>query len=385
MSQRRREAKVNIAIVGLGFGSAFPAIYEDHPDVGIVGICDSNTDLLNEVGDRFGVDRRHTDVEEVLASCKYNAVQVVTPVLTHADLALQVLASGKHCACAVPMGTTLEELHAIVDAERDAGLVYMMMETAVYTHHFLYAKELHERGEFGRIQFLRAAYYQDMVGWPDYWRDLPPMHYATHAVAPLLAIANTSAKSVHCFGSGTIEDRVGPNSDSPFPVETAIYRLDTDRDMAMEITRSLFDTARVQMESFSIYGSLRSIEWQMADEPPVVFHMPGPLRDSGKGRAVNYERVVPSDTSALLPAEIRSHSWQKVVPDPQNPHLSVLRCSGHYGSHPHLVHEFVRSIIEGRRSVIDSVTAADWTAPGICAHQSALGNGREVEIPRFDR
>ena len=57
---------------------------------------------------------------------------------------------------------------------------------------------------------------------------------------------------------------------------------------------------------------------------------------------------------------------------------------GHGGSHPHLVHEFLRSIVEGRRPAVDSVTAANWTAAGICAHQSALSGGDGVDVPQFD-
>ena len=56
---------------------------------------------------------------------------------------------------------------------------------------------------------------------------------------------------------------------------------------------------------------------------------------------------------------------------------------GHGGSHPHLVHEFVRSIVEGRKPRIDEVTAANWTAAGICAHASAMQGGARVIIPDF--
>ena len=55
----------------------------------------------------------------------------------------------------------------------------------------------------------------------------------------------------------------------------------------------------------------------------------------------------------------------------------------HGGSHPHLAHEFVRSIVEGRAPAVDAVTAATWTAPGLCAHQSALRDGEAVTIPAF--
>jgi hypothetical protein len=47
------------------------------------------------------------------------------------------------------------------------------------------------------------------------------------------------------------------------------------------------------------------------------------------------------------------------------------------------VHEFVRSIVEARPSAVDAVMAANWTAAGICAHESAQRGGAAVEIPYF--
>ncbi len=45
--------------------------------------------------------------------------------------------------------------------------------------------------------------------------------------------------------------------------------------------------------------------------------------------------------------------------------------------------EFVRSIVEDRQPAIDALTAAHWTAAGICAHESALAGGLEVLVPDF--
>ena len=63
----------------------------------------------------------------------------------------------------------------------------MMMETVVYSREYLFVKELYDKGELGRIQFLRGSHQQDMDGWPGYWPGLPPMQYATHCVSPCLA------------------------------------------------------------------------------------------------------------------------------------------------------------------------------------------------------
>ncbi len=186
---------VQIALVGLRFGAAFPPIYASHPDVAEISICDANELLLHSVGDKYAIARRFTRLEDVLSAGDIDAVHIVTPIPTHARLSLEVLNAGKHCACTVPMGTTLEELSAIVEAEARTGRNYMMMETAVYTHHYLHARRLADQGEIGRIQFLRGAHYQDMENWPDYWMGLPPMHYATHAIAPLLALAGTRKRT----------------------------------------------------------------------------------------------------------------------------------------------------------------------------------------------
>jgi len=55
----------------------------------------------------------------------------------------------------------------------------------------------------------------------------------------------------------------------------------------------------------------------------------------------------------------------------------------HSGSHPFLVHEFLSSIVEDRPARVDAVRAAEWTAPGICAHRSALLDGERVRVPTY--
>ena len=63
---------------------------------------------------------------------------------------------------------------------------------------------------------------------------------------------------------------------------------------------------------------------------------------------------------------------------------SIIQGGGHHGSHPHMVHEFIRSIVEEREPWINAVTSANWTAPGICAHESAMADGAEVVVPSFE-
>jgi len=358
--------KIRVAVVGLGFGADFVPLYQAHPDVEVVAICDSDAARLARIGERFNVARRFSRLDDVLADDALVAVHLLTPVPLHVEQTLAVFAAGKHCACAVPMATSIEDLRTIIAAQRAASKNYMMMETAIYTREFLYVRDLHRDGKLGALTFLRGAHMQDVENYPDYWKSQPPMHYATHAVAPILALTQTRAATVRCLGSGRLRSDIQQPGGNTFPLETALFRL-SGTDIVAEVTRSWFQTARAFVESFSVYGERMSFEWQqLHDEDPIQFTLE-PVQPPRRGRPVTTKRVQPPNRPDLLP-------------DALHPLLS----GGHGGSHPHLVHEFVHSIVEERPPAVDAFTAADWTAPGICAHESALQDGAAVVVPAFD-
>jgi predicted dehydrogenase len=373
-------SRLRVAVVGLGFGAEFVGIYKDHPDVAEVAICDSDPVRLGRMGEKLGVQRRYADLEEVIADRSIDAVHLITGIPDHARQTVAVLNAGKHCACTVPMATSLADIRAVVDAQRRSGCCYMMMETAVYTRQFLYAQQLHRQGSFGRLQFLRGAHYQCMEMWPPYWAGLPPMWYATHAVSPLLAIGGARATRVHCFGSGAMRPELTRQYGNPYPVESAIFELDRGA-LHAEVTRSLFHCARPYMESFVVYGEDACYEWQMENEAPVLFT--ASAITPGSTRTFQTSRPDAPDRADLLPPAVGRYTRRFVYSDGER-HQSFEQGGGHHGSHPHMVHEFVTSIVEGRKPWIDEVTAANWTAAGICAHDSAMRGGAEVLVPRFD-
>ena len=211
--------KVRVAIVGLGFGAEFIPIYQRHPNAEINAICRRNEKELNACGDRFGIKTRYTDFAKLLADPNIDAVHINSPIPDHAAQSLAALKAGKHVACTVPMATSVAECQQLVEAQRKSGKTYMMMETVVYSREYLFVKEMYDKGELGRLQFLRGSHQQDMDGWPDYWPGLPPMYYATHCVGPCLALIGKHAESVVCHGSGRIRDELIKRYNSPFALE----------------------------------------------------------------------------------------------------------------------------------------------------------------------
>ena len=300
-------------------------------------------------------------------------MHLLTPVALHADQVELILDSGRHCASAVPMATTLADCDRLIAAEERSGRNYMMMETAVYSREYFHARRLLDDGRLGRLSYFRGEHLQNLDGYPPYWLGYPPMHYVTHALSPALALAGARVDTVRCLGSSRLTpDHVGVGGEG-YGTEAALFRLapltpeaPVADDLVANITMSFFQLGR------SLSGGLLGVRRRgcagvaaargRADEGVRdAAGEPGPARPAGDGR-----RCRPAGAAERLPEPLR-----------------LFADGGHGGSHPHLVHEFVSSIVEGRPSRIDARQAATFTAPGICAHASALAGGEEVAVPDF--
>ena len=373
---------LTIAVVGLGFGEQFVPIYLSHPAVSEVVLVERDPMRLRAVGDRYGIADRYLHIEDVLRDPGVDAVHVLAPVPLHADLSVRVLESGKHCACAVPMATTLKDIDRIMVAQAASGRNYMMMETSVCGREYLTVERMYRDGDFGPLSLYRGFHIQNLDGYPDYWQGYPPMHYLTHALSPALALLETAVSSVQARGAGklTPKRRAG-GFDNQYPAEVGLFTL-TNSDALVEITMAFFQTARSYQEGFSLYGERRGIEWPHDNEGDMTQYDMFPPREGTRGNTIETSLVTPEDFPDLLPPELRQYTKSTSVqfPGMKEP---VLVGADHGGSHPHLVHEFVSSIVERRTPRVDVIRSAEWTAPGICAHGSALEAGRVFEVPAF--
>lgn len=379
---RARGEGIEVLVVGLGFGSSFLAAYLSHPAVSAVGLCDVATEALSRVASAHGIESVHSSLSDALASGRWDAVHIATPVHLHVEQTLAVLASGRACASAVPMATTIDDIARVIDAVGDAP--YMMMETALYQREYLHALHLRDSGQLGPLAYLSGAHMQDLDGYPPYWMGYAPMEYSTHVVAPILGLAQARAEMVSCLGSGRLREHHSGAGRNPFPVESAIFQLTGEPRLAAQVTMSFFENARGYTEGFNVYGERIALEWPSQEGDPPIMHRAPTADGAHRGRPI--ERIVEHvpDRPDLLPEPLRQFTlpgyWS-----PGKDREPVHVDASHGGSHPHLAHEFVSAVHAGRPSAINEIVAATVTAPGIVAHQSALRGGKQLDIPGFDR
>ena len=373
MSQK----KINVAIVGLGFGAEFIPIYQRHPNANMYAICQRTPAKLHAVGDAFGIEKRYEKFADLLKDPAVDLVHINSPIPDHGWQSIAALKAGKNVSCTVPMATSPAECKQIVDLVKKTGLKYMMAETVVYAREYLFMKELLDTGKLGRLQFVQASHKQDMDGWPNYWPGLPPMWYATHCVGPVAGMIGQSAEYVSCFGSGSVRKELAKCYGSPFAVETAHIKF-ANTDVNARIIRSLFDTARQYRESIDVYGSKASVEWPLIEHQPLILHT-AKLPEPKIPKAIKTP-----DFAKRLPKPIQLFTTGGVYGGKgKKSHLSFTQGAGHGGSHPHLVHEMIDALVTDRDPFPNAKQSANWTCVGLCAHESAMAGGKIVKLPAF--
>jgi hypothetical protein len=79
------------------------------------------------------------------------------------------------------------------------------------------------------------------------------------------------------------------------------------------------------------------------------------------------------------PAPVPRYWESDMLPEP------MRHGSGHGGSAVFISAEFVNALVEDREPEIDLYQSLAMTVPGIVAHQSALKDGQQLDVPQFDR
>lgn len=110
--------KVRVAIVGLGFGAEFIPLYQNHPNAEMSGHLPAYPAETRRNWRRL---RRQKTLHEIPKTCWpipiLMPVHINTPIPDHARQSIAALKAGKHVACTVPMGTSVDECRQIVEAQ----------------------------------------------------------------------------------------------------------------------------------------------------------------------------------------------------------------------------------------------------------------------------
>ena len=150
---------ISVAMVVTGaFAQGFIPLFQAHPLVERIALCDLVAEKLERNKARHGIAESFASLDEVCES-DFDAAVIITQQWLHGPQAVQALRAGKHAWSAVPAGLTLEECRALVQAVQESGRIYMMAETSYYYPAVIYCRRRHAEGTFGRVVYAECEYY----------------------------------------------------------------------------------------------------------------------------------------------------------------------------------------------------------------------------------
>jgi predicted dehydrogenase len=170
--------KLNFAMIGHGFMGkahsyallATPFFFKTGIEPVRKVICGRSAGPLRQAAETFGWEAYSTDWREAIRRPDIDAVAIVTPPNTHAEMVIAAAEAGKHIFCEKPFTVTVEEAERALEAVRNNGVKHMLGFNYRRVPAIGLAKELIESGRLGKIYHLRAVYLQDWIMDPEFPR-----------------------------------------------------------------------------------------------------------------------------------------------------------------------------------------------------------------------
>jgi len=149
--------KIRAAVVGVGYLGRFHAQkYAALSQCELTAVVDIDAEAAARVAAELGT-RALTDYRELCG--QIDAVSVVTPTDSHAEIATALLRSGAHVLVEKPIAQSVEQAQQLIDAARQLGLVLQVGHLERFNPAILAAEPLLARARF--IECHRLAPFKE--------------------------------------------------------------------------------------------------------------------------------------------------------------------------------------------------------------------------------
>ncbi|MDG2525979.1 oxidoreductase [Stenotrophomonas sp. HITSZ_GD] len=216
---------LNLALIGYGYvGRVFHAPLIDATEgLRLHSIVSRHQDAAAAYpGTRVDADRAR-----VLADPDIDAVVIATPNDTHAPIALEALAAGKHVLVDKPFTVDLAQAREVMSAAVDAGRVCSVFQNRRWDADFLTVQQLLQAGVLGPIAEFHSHFDRHRPHVRDRWResDAPGAGLWFDLGPHLLDQALQLFGRPQAIGADLLRQREGARSDDYFHVVLHYPRL----------------------------------------------------------------------------------------------------------------------------------------------------------------
>jgi predicted dehydrogenase/GNAT superfamily N-acetyltransferase len=339
----------------------------------IIAACDVNTDALAAAATALGAPHIFSDYETMLDTVRPDAVIIGTPMPLHVPQALAALERGIHVLSEVPAGVSMEECRQLVAACAASKALYMMAENYTYIKNNVLVRELARRSLFGDIYYAEGEYLHELkelnetTRWRRQWQTgIAGVTYGTHSLGPILQwMPSDRVTRVCCADAGR---RYTDPRGVSYAQTTPVMLCRTARGALIKIRVDMLSNRPHAMTNYSLQGTDGCYE-------------------SGRGgpcdRAKLWLRALSESVEWLdLDTLMQSDDFvEQYLPARWRNPPDAARRAGHGGGDYFVVLDFVNAITGVSPCPIGIHEAMDVTLPGLVSQQSALEDGRWLDVP----
>jgi predicted dehydrogenase len=360
--------RLGVGVVGIGWCAAqHIGAFRKNPHSEVVALVGRDVDRVHASLKKNGLDaggaRVSTRFEDLLEDPAIQVIDIATPNDLHAAQAVAAARAGKHILLEKPTGLSVEELIAIRDAVRAAGVRTIVSFELRYNPWLRFIHWMRESGRLGRIHYARANYLSRVTDWYSGWEWCRTVKGGgSHLLA-----AGCHAVDALRWGSGLeVEEvsayhmKVTPGYEWPTTISVnmrltggAIGQVTSTTDFQMPYAFGLEvmgDRATIR----DTYVLWKDVELSI-DELRAANPIPGvtlhPAIYGTASPAIRIEGVMPDS------ADVSHHPFQAEIDD------------------------FVDAILTGRETMLNVHDAQRTMEVCLAADRSATDGGRPVRLP----
>lgn len=155
------EKRLKVGIIGAGniFQTAHAPVFQHHPEVEVIAICDVNIDNAQQAAKRFNMPKVYTDYREMLQQhSDLDVIDICTPNVFHAEIAIAGLKAGMNVFIEKPDAIAPEMAIAMSREAERSGKILMAMRNNRFRPAVQFIKKYITSGQAGEI-------YTGRTGW----------------------------------------------------------------------------------------------------------------------------------------------------------------------------------------------------------------------------
>ncbi len=343
--------ELRIGLVGYGFmgrthTNGYKRVNDFFPELEyrpvLQAVCGRTEEKAKEFADQWQFNSYETDWRKLVARDDIDAIDIVTPNDTHAEIAIAAAEAGKMVLCEKPLARTAEESQPMVDAVEKAGVANTVWYNYRRIPAVTLAKQIVDSGKLGKIFHYRANFLQDWTisedlpqGGAALWR-LDAKAAGSGVTGDLLAHCidtaiwlNGSIKDVSATTETFIKERMHTQTGKVEKVEiddACLFHCHFENGSLGLFESTRYARGHKALYTFEINGEHASIRWDLHDLNRLEFF---DHSDDSKVRGWRSVHVTDGDQPYM------DHWWV--------PGLSI----GYEHSFVHQVADFLKSLEEG--------------------------------------